>query len=372
MNLDWLDKLRHFLQTMAFCLAISALHYAFQPNRAYEVPLVYSLCIGSFTWALIDFGRHAFPSAAETGWPKGVAALALPLGGIVGGYVLGTLVGDAVFGWSSWDSHALGQLRISLLITAIAGVTGTYYFYSKSKSAYLQNKMSEARRQASESKLKLLEAQIEPHMLFNTLANLRALISTDPAGALHMLDRMNDYLRATLKASRATMHPLQTEFDRLRDYLELMAVRMGPRLHYTLDLPPELANESVPTLLLQPLVENSIRHGLEPKLDGGSITVQARRSGNAITLEVIDTGVGMGAPGAAGTDDAQDTQDTQDAQHPAHTVGDTHGASSAFGLAQVRERLATAYGTDATINIVANYAYGTRATVIFPSQMTQK
>ena len=147
-----------------------------------------------------------------------------------------------------------------------------------------------------------------------------------------------------------------------------MAVRMGPRLHYTLDLPPELANESVPTLLLQPLVENSIRHGLEPKLEGGSITVQARRSGGSITLEVIDTGVGMGmgAPGASGTGDAQDTQ------HAAHIVGDTHGASSGFGLAQVRERLATAYGTGATINIIANYTYGTRATVIFPSQMTQK
>ena len=189
---------------------------------------------------------------------------------------------------------------------------------------------------------------------------------TDPAAVLHMLDRMNDYPRATLKASRATLHPLQTEFDRLRDYLELMAVRMGPRLHYTLDLPPELANESVPTLLLQPLVENSIRHGLEPKLDGGSITVQARRSGSSITLEVIDTGVGMGALSAAGTDDAQD------AQHAAHTVGDTHGASSEFGLAQVRERLATAYGTSDTINIVANYVYGTMDTVIFPSKMTQK
>ena len=350
MKIDWLDKLQYFLQAMAFCLAISALHYAFQPNRAYEVPLVYSLCIGSFTWGLTDFGRHAFPSAAETGWPKGAAALALPVGGIVGGYVLGTLVGDAVFGWSSWDSHALGQLRISLLITAVAGVTGIYYFYSKSKSAYLLAKVSEARHHASEAKLKLLEAQIEPHMLFNTLANLRALITTDPTAALHMLDRMNDYLRATLKASRTTMHPLQTEFERLGDYLELMAVRTGPRLRYTLDLPPELANEPVPTLLLQPLVENSIRHGLAPKLEGGSITVQARRVGLRVTLDVVDTGVGL--------------------NRGALSDADSNEPASRFGLTQVRERLATAYGNQHATFIIANYEDGTRASITFSSQNT--
>ena len=350
MKIDWLDKLQYFLQTMAFCLALSAIQYAFQPDRPYELPLVYSLCIGCFTWALIDFGRHLFPSAAETGWPQGAAALVLPLGGIVAGYVLGTLVGDAVFGWSSWDSRALGQLRVSVLITAIAGITATYYFYSKNKSAYLLTKVSEARHQASEAKLKLLEAQIEPHMLFNTLANLRALITTDPAAALHMLDRMNDYLRATLKASRTPLHPLQTEFQRLRDYLELMAVRMGPRLRYTLDLPPELAAEPVPTLLLQPLVENSIRHGLEPKLEGGSITVQARRVGHRVTLDVVDTGVGLnrGALSNAGSNEPV----------------------SRFGLTQVRERLATVYGNqDATV-IIADYAHGTRASITFSSQNT--
>lgn len=353
MKIDWLDKLRYFLQTMAFCLAISALQYAFQPQRPYEVPLVYSLGIGTLTWALIDFGRHLFPSATETGWPQGAAALALPLGGIVAGYVLGTLAGDAVFGWSSWDSRVLGQLRISVLITTVAGVTAAYYFYSKNKSAYLQAKMSEARHQASEAKLKLLEAQIEPHMLFNTLANLRALITTDPAAALHMLDRMNDYLRATLKASRTTMHPLQTEFDRLGDYLELMAVRMGPRLRYTLDLPAELAAELVPTLLLQPLVENSIRHGLEPKLEGGSITVRARRAGHAMTLEVVDTGVGLGADmiSSAGQ-------------------GAQAGHSGGFGLAQVRERLATVYGNENATLIIAAHALGTRAIITFPSEIS--
>jgi len=178
-------------------------------------------------------------------------------------------------------------------------------------------------------------------MLFNTLANLRALISTDPPRATAMLDRMIAYLRATLSASRQGTHPLAAEFERLQDYLELMAVRMGPRLHYTLALPPELAELPVPALLLQPLVENSIQHGLEPKVEGGSITVQARRDGQQLVLEVIDTGLGLNASNG--------------------TSGGT-----GFGLAQVRERLATEYGAQAALNFVADGAGGTRATITFP------
>ncbi len=347
MKIDWIDKLRYYLHTLAFCLAISAIQYAFQPDRPYEWPLVYSIFIGTFTWAIVDFGRHFFPSSRETGWPQGAASAALPMAGIVAGYVLGTLLGDNWFGWSSWREHGLPQLRVSVLISAMAGISGTYYFYNRNKSAYLETKMSEARHQAAEARLKLLETQIEPHMLFNTLANLRALISTDPTAALNMLDRMNDYLRATLKASRATLHPLQTEFDRLRDYLELMAIRMGTRLHYTLDLPADLAGHNVPPLLLQPLVENCIKHGLEPRVEGGSILVAARLKGDTLMLEVSDTGVGL--PDAAGGGSQSNSPD------------------SGFGLAQVRERLATAYGPQVTISLLANQPNGTRVVITFPA-----
>ena len=351
MKIDWIDKLRYYLHTLAFCLAISAIQFAFQPDRPYEWPLVYSIFIGTCTWALIDFGRHLFPSSRETGWPAGALSLGLPLTGIVAGYVLGTLLGDSWFGWSSWRQHGMPQLRISVLISALAGITGTYYFYTRNKSAYLETKMSEARHQAAEARLKLLETQIEPHMLFNTLANLRALISTDPAAALNMLDRMNDYLRATLKASRATLHPLQTEFDRLRDYLELMAIRMGARLHYTLDLPAELAGQNIPPLLLQPLVENCIKHGLEPRVEGGSILVAASLKSDVLTLEVSDTGVGM--PAAA----------DGDARSPVPSAS----SDSGFGLAQVRERLATAYGPQATITLRPNLPNGTRVVITLAS-----
>jgi hypothetical protein len=346
MKIDWIEKLQHLLQVLAFCLAIAALQYAFRPDRPYDIPARYSLAIGALTWAIIDFGRHLFPSSEETGWPAGLSGLLLPFAGIVLGYLGGTVLGDWWCGVSSWDENGRAQLRVSIGITVVAGFVGTYHFSPEGKCAGLQAKVNEVRSQASEAQLKLLETQLEPHMLFNTLANLRMLIGTDPARAQEMLDRMIGYLRATLSASRSTQHPLENEFERLRDYLELMAVRMGPRLAYTLDLPPDLRNVPVPPLLLQPLVENAIRHGLEPQVEGGHITVRASTrpgdGGPQLVLEVSDTGAGL--PDAL----------------------PTPGPGQSFGLAQARERLATLHGTAGTLNLIALREGGTSATVTFP------
>ena len=339
MTIDWIAKLRHLLQTLAFCLAIAAIQVALQPDKPYEAPLVYSLAIGTLTWALIDFGCHLFPSSEATGWPAGIAGVILPLLGIALGYLGGTWLADSWFGYSSWGATDRTQLRVSIGITLLAGVAINYYFYASGKSALLQAKVTEVRGQATEAQLKLLQTQLEPHMLFNTLANLRALIGSDPVRAQHMLDHMVAYLRATLSASRATTHSVQAEFDRLRDYLELMAVRMGPRLRYTLTLPPELAHLNMPPLLLQPLVENAIQHGLEPQVQGGSVTVRASSDGTFLTLNVLDTGVGF--------------------------LGDPTRADG-FGLTQVRERLVTTYGNSGAIKVECNKPIGTSASVTFP------
>ena len=181
MKIDWLVKLRHFLQTMAFCLAIAALHLAFQPERSYDVPLVYSLSIGLTSWLLIDFGRLLFASAWESGWPTGIWGKLLPLTGIALGYVIGTSIADWWFGWSSWAGASRQQLFLSVLVSVVIGIIITYYFYSARKGEYLERKVGEATRQATEARLKLLETQLEPHMLFNTLANLRVLIGIGPA-----------------------------------------------------------------------------------------------------------------------------------------------------------------------------------------------
>lgn len=344
MRIDWIDMLRRLLQTIAFCLAISAIQYAFRPEQAYSVPLTYSLCIGVLTWAFIDIGRHLFTSSVEMGWPTGWRGMALPAVGIALGFVLGALLADWWTGLSTWNSGNT-QLRISIGITLLAGTAGTYYFHSRGKSAWLEARMAEEHAQATEARLRLLESQLEPHMLFNTLANLRVLVATDPVRAQAMLDHLIAYLRATLGASRSTLHPLADEFARVADYLALMAVRMGPRLRYRLDLPDALGAVPVPPLLLQPLVENAITHGLEPQVTGGSVTVQARLlpdagQGPRLQLCVHDTGAGPGA--------ALDTAGTR------------------FGLRQVRERLATLYGAMATLELIAASAGGTSATVTFP------
>jgi hypothetical protein len=344
-RIDWISKLQHMLQTAAFCLAVATIQYAFEPARPYGPPVAYSLAIGLCTWALIDIGRHLFPSARETGWPAGMEGLGLVVLGIALGWFGGNRIGDLLcrtFGLYTpgFIVDPARDLRNSILITVLAGIAGSYYFYSQNRGAYLEKRMGEAQRHADEARLKLLETQLEPHMLFNTLANLRALIGVDPARAQLMLDHMIAYLRSTLDASRSTTHPLQAEFDRLRDYLALMAIRMGPRLHVDLQLPPELATAKVPTLLLQPLVENAIQHGLEPQVEGGRLTVSARRDGSQLLLEVVDTGAGPG--------------------------GGTHG--SGFGLAQVRERLATLHGSDAGLTLEPAPPRGTRATIRLPAQ----
>lgn len=344
MRIDWIAKLQHLLQTWAFCLAIATIQYAFLPDRPYGPPVVFSVLIGTIIWAVIDLGRHLVPSAAETGWPPGWQGAALVAGSIVLGYFAGGVTADAIC--RAFDLygpggmvHGLDHNRYNILVTALAGLAGSYWFYSRNRSAYLQRKMGEAQRHADEARLKLLETQLEPHMLFNTLANLRALIGVDPVRAQQMLDHMIAYLRATLDASRAATHPLRAEFERLRDYLELMAIRMGTRLHYTLELPPELAEVPVPALLLQPLVENSIQHGLEPKVEGGRIDVRARREGADLVLEVQDTG-----------------------------VGDTRGDATrkGFGTTQIRERLATLHGGRARFDFALS-AGGSLATIVLPA-----
>ena len=284
--------------------------------------LVYSYAISTSVWFLTDPVRIALHGFLRTKppnyWTLNPRSLAWLFVAIVLGYALGTSLGDLYAGASTWALLTQSPQRFWNFWFSSLGISLGFllFFYLREKSLTLQ-------RQATEAQLRLLETQLEPHMLFNTLATLRALITTDAPRAVTMLDRLNDYLRATLRASRhgggqsgtQPAHTLQDEFNRLRDYLELMAIRMGPRLRFALDLPEALARHPLPPLLLQPLVENAIRHGLEPHLAGGEITVSAQVQGADLLLTVSDTGAGCDGTPQAG-----------------------------FGLAQVRERLSTAFG----------------------------
>ncbi|MCZ2495827.1 sensor histidine kinase [Xylophilus sp. Kf1] len=327
-----IDRLSRLLQTLAFCLVIASLKAYFESGQAYAVSLVYSIAIGTCIWALIDFGRERIDPGSDTGWPRGWRSAVLLMVSIPAGFAIGISAGDLWFGWSSWRDTGSGRLMRSAILTVMASAVVAYFFHSRGHRARLALRARQARREATEARLKLLEAQLEPHMLFNTLANLRALIGTEPSRAEHMLDHLVAYLRATLDGARAAWHPLSDEFARLDDYLALMAIRMGDRLSYALHLPPDLADAPIPPLLLQPLVENAIRHGLEPRLSGGHVEVRAEADGDALRITVSDTGEGLG-----------------------------EGLSRpGFGTRQVRERLATAWGDAAEVRFLPMQPNGTR------------
>jgi len=308
-------------------------------DRGLWVNWVYSQCIGVSIWALIDFGQCALIPDLQQHWRR--LLLFVPLA-VTLGYFLGTALARVLLPQQQSLAHDTKTLSLELgflTVSLFAGSVATYYFMSREQLAEARADIARSQRQMAEAQLKLLQSQLEPHMLFNTLANLRALITLDPPQAQTMLDQMVSYLRATLNSSRATAHPLQAEFDRLRDYLNLMVVRMGPRLHYTLDLPEALALQPVPPLLLQPLLENAIKHGLDPKIEGGTVSVRASLAQGMITLEVQDNGVGL----------------------PSHTT-----LLDGFGLTQVRERLSSSYGAEGHFTLQADGGTGTLARITFP------
>ena len=243
------------------------------------------------------------------------------------GYFGGSAAGDMIL--AVFDPvHAVDLNRHMMVFgfsVAIAFTTGvTYFVYMQSRMFAMEARTQKAISAGAENQLRLLQSQLEPHMLFNTLANLRTLIDADPRRAKGMLDHLIGFLRSTLEASRLGTHPLSVEFDRLKDYLELMQIRMADRLETQFSLPAELRDIPVPPLLLQPIVENAIKHGLEPKMEGGRIEIGATRSGNFLMLTVRDTGGGLDG-------------------------GSTSG--SKFGLDHVRQRLSTLYGEAGTLSL---------------------
>jgi sensor histidine kinase YesM len=236
-----------------------------------------------------------------------------------------------------------------MLFTLLAAAGATAFFMGRDRltgaeaaAANERARAEQIERQALQAKLQLLQAQIEPHMLFNTLANLQGLIALDPARAQQMLDQLIQFLRATLSSSRSASNTLAEEFALMDAYLGLMAVRMGSRLQYTLDLPKDLREQRVPPMLLQPLVENAIAHGLEPKVEGGHIRVKVAQDGDRLILDVCDDGRGLDAgPGKPGTN---------------------------LGLHNTRERLKALYGDRAGVSLEPNQPCGALARITIPME----
>ena len=198
------------------------------------------------------------------------------------------------------------------------------------------------KRQVAEARVAAMQAQVEPHFLFNTLASIDHLIETDPPRASRMQKSLIALLRATLPSLRepaAATRTLGQEVEVVVPYLDILKVRMEERLRVLMDIPEGLRSAQFPPLMLQGLVENAVKHGLEPKPEGGSLHLRAQVVDGQLVVEVADTGVGLGQSTSSGT---------------------------GTGVAQIRERLQLLYGVDGQLDLRDGATAGTIATLRLP------
>jgi hypothetical protein len=210
-------------------------------------------------------------------------------------------------------------------------------WYERLATEELKRHSAEQAQALAEAQLQMLQAQIEPHFLFNTLASVQHLVRSDPGQAEFLLARLNSYLRQAIPGVRGTGSTLGREFDSIQTYLDIVRVRMGGRLTVSVRLDPALADTPFPALVIHTLVENAVKHGVEMKTGAVSIAVEARQGAHgAIDLSVQDDGAGFGAMPAV---------------------------SGGVGLKNIRDRLALAYAGRARLDIADAPGGGVRASV---------
>ncbi len=208
----------------------------------------------------------------------------------------------------------------------------------------IELKLEEQKRLLLEARLDALQRQINPHFLFNTLNSIASLVRTRPELAREMIVKLANILRALLK-DHDSFVPFADELKFTDDYLDIEVIRFGPeKLRVEKEIDPATLHVPVPSILLQPLIENSIKHGLEPRIGGGTITLRSRMQGDRVLIEVADDGVGISAGPA----------------------GSVRRTGAGIGMKNVRERLEVLYGTEARFTVVSNPGRGTLVAIEIP------
>ena len=243
--------------------------------------------------------------------------------------------------WSDWFKVDDGtNLENAEAITR--AITRRVAEHRRNEQAAAQQTVTE--KELTVAKLSLLHAQVEPHFLYNTLASAQYLTRSDPARADEMLGNLITYLRHSLPRTEDSLSTLGEELDRARAYLEILKIRMGARLELKIEVPDALKSIPFPSMMLQTLVENAIKHGLEPKSGGGTVWIIARDIDGSLAVTVADDGQGFNA----------------------------ESSGTGIGLKNVRERLRLAYGGQASFAIVANFPNGVAATINVPLQFPEE
>ncbi len=238
------------------------------------------------------------------------------------------------------------QVVDSLMYAFVFGAVILYFILSKVRDITARHalreqqfKLSQNEKQLAQAQLRLLQAQVEPHFLFNTLSNIDALVEVEPKRSKKMLKDLTQYLRAALSHSRSNRTTLGEELELLERFLAISQVRMGERLSYSIDVPLALLSRSLPPMLLQPLVENAIKHGIEPSAQGGKVIVKAEADNEILRITVSDTGLGLQSASGSG-----------------------------FGIANIRERLNTLYEGKARIEVRDNPPHGVISILEVPGE----
>ncbi len=301
--------------------------------------MVYAQSIGMAIFGLIESQR------LTRWWQRkpGLAGLSLWVAAAIpAGFVLGSTLASLTLTGELHMQHlftATPFMAGVYLVTVACSLFTVYFLTQRERLAEERLRAETAELRARAAQLQLLQAQIEPHMLFNTLANVHALVEVDGTRAQRMLECLSELLRASMQMNALAEVALRQEFTLLQHYLQLMAMRMGERLSYRLSLPETLAGVRVPPLLVQPLVENAVKHGVEPSPRGGTIEIVARCVDGQLVIEVSDDGLGLSS-------DAPDPQ--------------------RIGLANVRQRLLGAFGASSRLEVHAREPRGTVSRLTLP------
>ncbi len=310
-----------------------------------------SLVVANVTGYLIH-GAMAGGNWLMRGWPRrasGVPRVIYHVSVVGVCVIAGMLIGTGLvrhvnpLSFLARGSALASIVPFALLVGALMVVvflTGERRIANETLVARQNEQLASAAQLLAEARLGALQAQIEPHFLYNTLANVVGLIETHPAQARHMLERFIDYLRASLAASRAGSATLGSELDMVAAYLDVLGVRMGARLRYRIDADEHCRALTVAPMLIQPLIENAVAHGLEPKVEGGEICVRASIQGARLCIEVSDTGAGLGhAPPKPG---------------------------GGVGLSNIRARLRSLYHGQAQVQLLENQPCGITTRLMLP------
>ena len=319
------------ISTLIFNTAIAGLLTLLGVAESFWVSFIYSQCIG---FSIMSINTPVTYMLHRTALRLAALAILLPLS-----VAVGMSLAFAIAGGSWNDGMTWITMQIGLFFGLIGTVAVLLSRQVELEASQRQSLQVESEKREMEAQLKMLQAQIEPHFLFNTLANVGGLIDDDPILAKQLMERLNDWLRVALVRARSDNATLGDELEMLENYLQIIKVRFGDRLRWQIEVPEPLCKVNFPPMLLQPLVENAVRHGIEPKLGGGEIRIVAVVESERLRIEVSDTGDGL--PDEAGAEGA--------------------------GLANVRARLATLFGRKGRLSLSSNAGAGVTAILELPA-----